>query len=77
MDGTKKKMKLSRKVITHSSFAVSLFVRLKKIVTNSKKLVNSYICHSGCPNYQITAIVLFIFRSVGEGGSGLRLTQLD
>ena len=27
MEGTQKKMKLSRKVITHSSFAVSLFVR--------------------------------------------------
>jgi len=30
MDGTQKKMKLSRKVITHSSFAVSLLMRLKK-----------------------------------------------
>ena len=46
----------------------------KKLVTNNKKLLNSYICHIGCPNYQITAIVFFIFRSVGEGG--LRLTQL-
>ena len=27
MDGTQKKMKLSRKVITHSSFALYLFVR--------------------------------------------------
>jgi hypothetical protein len=70
-------MKLSRKVITHSAFAVSLFVRLNKIVTNSKKLLNSYICHSGCPNYQIIAIVLYIFRSAGEGDGGLKLTQLD
>ena len=70
-------MKLSRQVITHSAFAVSLFVRLNKIVTNSKKLLNSYICHSGCPNYQITAIVLYIFRSAGEGDGGLKLTQLD
>jgi hypothetical protein len=55
------KIKLSRKVITHSSFAVSLFVD-KKIVTNNKKLLNSYICHIGCPNYQITAIVFFNFQ---------------
>ena len=27
MEGIQKKMKLSRKVITHSSFAVSLFMR--------------------------------------------------
>jgi hypothetical protein len=65
------KMKLSRKVITHSSFAVSLFVTLKKkLVTNNKKLLNSYICHSVCPNYQITAIVFFYFQ-VGLGGGGV------
>ena len=65
MEGTQKKMKLSRKFITHSSFAVSLFVRYKKIATNNKKLLNSYICHSGYPNY--CKIVVFNFRSVGEG----------
>ena len=43
---------------------LSLFVR-KKLVTNNKKLVNSYICHSGCPNYQITPVV---FPQVGWGG---------
>jgi hypothetical protein len=40
----------------------------KKINTNNKKLLNSYICHSGCPNYQITAIVFSIFQLVEEGG---------
>jgi hypothetical protein len=39
---------------------------IKKIVTNNKKLLNSYICHIKCPNYQITAIVFFIFRLVRE-----------
>jgi len=33
----------------------------KKLVTNNKKLLNSYIWHSGCPNYQITAFV-FLFQ---------------
>ena len=31
------------------------------------KLLNSYIWHSGCPNYQFTAFVFFIFWLVGEG----------
>ena len=61
-----KKMKLSRKVITHSSFAVFFICEIKKLVTNNKKLLNSYICHIKCPNYQITAIVFFIFRLVRE-----------
>jgi hypothetical protein len=60
-------MKLSRKVITHLSFAVSLFVRKIATCTNNKKLLNSYICHSGCLNYQIAAIVFFNFMSAGEG----------
>ena len=40
---------------------------INKLVTNNKKHLNSYICQIGCPNYQITAIVSFIFRSVREG----------
>jgi hypothetical protein len=28
--------------------------------------LNSYNWHSGCPNYQITAFVFFLFRSAGE-----------
>ena len=59
------KMKLSRKVITHSSFAVSL------LATNNKKPLNSYICHIGCPNYPNYCNCLFYFQV------GLRLTQLD
>ena len=31
----------------------------KKLVTNNKKRLNSYIWHSGCPNYQITAFAFF------------------
>jgi hypothetical protein len=62
MDGTQKKRKLSRKVITHSSFASFFVCEIKKnLATNNKKLLNSYICHSGCPNYQITAFVFFLF----------------
>jgi hypothetical protein len=38
----------------------------KKLVTNIKKLLNSYIWQSGCPNYQITAFVFFYFE-VGWG----------
>ena len=65
-------MKLLREVITHSAFAVSLFVRKKKQVTNNKKLLNSYICCSGCPNY---CNCLFLFSGrLGKGRGGLRLT---
>jgi hypothetical protein len=68
-------------IVEESYYTLSLcgffICEIKKIVTNSKKLLNSYICHSGCPNYQITAIVLYIFRSAGEGDGGLKLTQLD
>ena len=39
---------------------------IKKIVTNSKKLFNSYIWQSECPNYQITPFVFFYFQ-VGWG----------
>jgi hypothetical protein len=67
MDGIQKKMKLSKKVI---------FICEKKLVTNNKKLVNSYICHSGCPNYQITPVVFFP-GWLGRGRGGLRLTLLD
>ena len=61
-----RKMKLSRKIITHSAFAASLFVK-KKIVTNNKKLLDSYICHSEYPNYQITAIVFLFSDRFGKG----------
>ena len=47
----------------------------KKQVTNNKKLLNSYICHSGCPNYCNCLFV--IFRSLGRGRGCLRLTLLD
>ena len=40
----------------------------KKLVTNNKKLSNFYIWHSGCPNYQISECLFFIFRSVCERG---------
>jgi hypothetical protein len=36
----------------------------------NKKLLNSYIWHCGCPNYQITAVVFFYFQ-VGWGGGGV------
>jgi hypothetical protein len=36
----------------------------KKLVANIKKLLNSLAWHSGCPNYQLTAFVFFILRSV-------------
>jgi predicted NACHT family NTPase len=52
----------------HTLILCCFFIcEIKKITTNNKKLLNSYICHSGCPNYQITAIVFFNLRSVGEG----------
>jgi hypothetical protein len=52
----------------HTLILCCFFIcEIKKIATNNKKLLNSYICHSGCPNYQITAIVFFNFRLVGEG----------
>ena len=41
----------------------------KKLTTNNKKILNSYICLSGCPNYRITAIVFFLFSGrLGRGG---------
>jgi hypothetical protein len=59
-------LKLIDRIFLIRFLAVSLFVRYKKkLVTNNKKLVNSYICHSGCPNYQITTVV---FSHVGWGG---------
>ena len=68
MDGTQKKLICGGKLShTHPLLFLYLWDR-KKIVTNNKKLLNSYICHSECSNYQITVIVFFIFRSVGEGG---------
>ena len=40
-----------------------------------KKLLNSYICHSGYPNY---CNCLFLFSGrLGRGRAGLRLTLLD
>ena len=49
---------------------------IKRLVTKNKKLLNSYICQSGCPNYQITAIVFFIFLSVGEGEGWLEVDSI-
>jgi hypothetical protein len=31
------------------------------------KNINLNILNSGCPNYQMTAFVFFIFKSAGEG----------
>ena len=45
MEGTQKKMKLSRKVITHpffASFSVREINNNYNVVTNNKKLFNSY-----------------------------------
>ena len=70
MEGTQKNMKLSRKVIKHPSFASFLICEIKNnynVDTNNKKLFNSYNWQSGCPNYQMTAFVFFIFKSAGEG----------
>jgi hypothetical protein len=39
----------------------------KLLITNNKKLLNSYNWHSGCPNYKKTAFVCFIFKSAGVG----------
>jgi hypothetical protein len=60
MDGTQKKMKLSRKVITHSSFAVSLFVRQKISVTNNKK--NFWILIFVILDVQITKLLQLSLR---------------
>ena len=52
---------------THPLLFFYLWDNKKILITNNKKLLNSYIWHSGWPNYQITAILfLYIFRSVGE-----------
>jgi hypothetical protein len=68
MDGSQKKMKLSRKFITHPPFASFFVCEIKKkIVANNKKLLNSCNWHSGCPNYQMTAFVFFILMSAREG----------
>jgi len=77
MDGTQTKWNCKGNVL-HTHPLLFLYLRdKKKLVTNDKKLLNSYICHSGWTNYQITAIVFFILRSVGEGEGGLSLTKLD
>jgi hypothetical protein len=61
-------------IVQESYYTLSLccffICELQKLATNNKKLLNSYICHSGCPNYQITAIVFFYFQ-VGWGGGGV------
>ena len=62
--------KLSSEAITHPSFASFFVCEIKNnynVVTNSKKLFISYNWQSGCPNYQMTAFVFFIFKPVGEG----------
>ena len=66
MDGTQKKWNCQGNLL-HNHPLMFLYLWDKKLVTNSKKLLNSYIWQSRSPNYQITAFVFFIFRSVGEG----------
>jgi hypothetical protein len=44
-----------------------VFCEIKKIVTNSKNLMNSYIWQSECPNYQITTHWSFFYFQVGWG----------
>ena len=57
MDATQKKWNCWGKLShTHPLLFLSL------LATNNKKLLNTYIWHSGCPKYQIT----FIVRSVGD-----------
>ena len=74
MNGTQKKLICWGKLL-HTQPLLFLYLRDKKLVANNKKLLNSYICQSGCPNYQITTIVFFYFQ-VGWR-DGLRLILLD
>ena len=65
-DGRQKKFNCQGKLVqTHPLLFLYLWDK-KKLVTNIKKLLNSYIWQSGCPNYQITAFVFFYFE-VGWG----------
>jgi hypothetical protein len=65
-DGLQKKWNCQGKLLhTHPLLFLYLWDK-KKIVTNSKKLLNSYIWQSECLNYKITAFVFFYFQ-VGWG----------
>ena len=60
MDGTQKKNEIVKESYNTLILCCFFIYEIKKkIVTNNKKRLNSYIWHSGCPNYQITAFVSF------------------
>ena len=67
MDGTQKNEIVEESYYTPSLCCFFIYEIKKKLVTNNKKLLNSYICHSGCPNYQITAIVFLFSDRFGKG----------
>jgi hypothetical protein len=58
--------------ITHPSFASFFVCEMKNnSLQITKKLFNSYNWQSGCPNYQMTAFVFFIFKSAELTGIAL------
>jgi prepilin-type processing-associated H-X9-DG protein len=73
MDGTQTKW-YCRGNVLHTHPLLFLYLWGKK---TSYQWQKAFDCHSGWTNYQITAIVFFILRSVGEGEGGLSLTKLD
>ena len=66
MDGTQK-----NEIVEENYYTLSLccffIYEIKKLVTNNEKLLDSYICHSEYPNYQITAIVFLFSDRFGNG----------
>jgi hypothetical protein len=67
MDGTQKNEIVEGKLLHTQPLLLLYLWDKKKLVTNNKKLLDSYISHSGCPNYQITAIVFLFSDRFGKG----------
>jgi hypothetical protein len=67
MDGTQKNEIVEENYYTLSLCCFFICEIKKTLVTNNKKLLDSYICHSGYPNYQITAIVFLFSDRFGKG----------
>jgi hypothetical protein len=66
MDGTQK-----NEIVEENYYTLSLccffICEIKKTSYHKKKLLDSYICHSGYKNYQITAIVFLFSDRFGNG----------